>query len=71
MIEVPKLGRSTKKIEKTSKITNGRSNDIGLLPFQDGSPVLGTNYLEFDRFVPNNGTAVLKRLRSPGQSEIF
>ena len=29
-------------------------------PFQNCSPVLGTNHLEFDWFVPKNGTSVLK-----------
>ena len=31
--------------------------------FQYRSPVLGTNYLEFDWLVPENGTAVLKKGR--------
>ena len=31
-------------------------------PLQDRSPVLGTNYLQLDCFVPNSGTAVLKGL---------
>ena len=35
-------------------------------PFQDSSPVFGTNYLEFDWSVPTDGTAVLKeRVKHP------
>ena len=29
-------------------------------PFKTAAPFWGTNYLEFDWFVPKNGTAVLK-----------
>ena len=42
-------------------LSTRRLGVCGLIePFQDRSPVFGTNYLEFDWFVPKNGAAVLK-----------
>ena len=48
-------------------LTNGieKKRCVGpsvLNPVEDRSLVLGTNYLQFEWFVPQNGTAVLKGL---------
>ena len=64
------MGKNKQKMWEAEHKKLSEVNPLGsgglIQPFQHRSPVFGTNYLEIEWFVPNNGAAVLKGLRGGG-----